>query len=173
MEIRAIRSDEGDAVAELWDRMCRETPDGGPLTADGKRNLARMLGMSAWHRDAFCLVAEQEAEQEHAAQHRTEHNSRLIGFVNGRLSIGDGLLPGVIGEIDSLYVVPDVRHEGVGRKLAEAAISHLRGNGAGVLRYLSCIDAEQAHEFWRSLGFVADMVCLSSYREHDPHTTTG
>ncbi|WP_194922179.1 GNAT family N-acetyltransferase [Catenulispora rubra] len=158
MEIRAIRADEGDEVAELWDRMCRETPDGGPLTPDGKRNLARMLGMSAWHRDAFCLVA----EQQHDAQ---QHDTRLVGFVNGRLSIGDGLLPGVIGEIDSLYVVPEIRHEGVGRKLAEAAIGHLRGQGAGVLRYLSCIDAEQAHEFWRSLGFVADMVCLSNYSD--------
>lgn len=149
MEIRAVREQDGDAVADLWDRMCREVPDGGPLTEEGKRNLARMLAMSAWHRDAFCLVAEAEG--------------RLVGFVNGRLSAGDGLLPGVVGEIDSLYVTPEARCQGLGRQLAEAAISHLCGHGAGVLRYLSCIDAKQAHEFWRSLGFVADMVCMSSY----------
>lgn len=149
MEIRAVREQDGDAVAALWDRMCREVPDGGPLTDAGRQNLARMLAMSAWHRDAFCLVAECEG--------------RIVGFVNGRVSVGDGLLPGVVGEIDSLYVTLEARDEGLGRRLAEAAISHLRGEGAGALRYLSCIDATQAHEFWRSLGFVADMVCLSSY----------
>jgi hypothetical protein len=91
VEIRAIRDDEGDAVADLWDRMCREAPDGGPLTAGGKRNLARMLGMSAWHRDAFCLVAEQgHDDQGRDEKHDEQHDARLVGFVNGRLSTGDG-----------------------------------------------------------------------------------
>ena len=58
-EIRRIIDSEPEAeqTVELWDRMCRETPDGGPLTPRGRQNLKRMLAMQAWHRESFCLVA--------------------------------------------------------------------------------------------------------------------
>jgi GNAT superfamily N-acetyltransferase len=148
MEIRRIRDGEGDAVGQLWDRMCREVPDGGPLTEHGRRNLSRMLDVSAWHRDAFCLVA---VERE------------IVGFVNGRLTVEDGLLPGKSGMIDSLYVVASSRGAGVSRALAEAAVAWLREQGAHTIRYLLCADATDDHGFWRSLGFEPDMVCLSSY----------
>ena len=46
---------------------------------------------------------------------------QVIGFVNGRTGIGDGLLPGVLGEMDSFYVVPEGRDKGISRALAEAA----------------------------------------------------
>jgi GNAT superfamily N-acetyltransferase len=150
MEIRRIRDGEGDAVGHLWDRMCREIPDGGPLTDDGRRRIARMLDVSAFHRDAFCLVAT---------------DGDIIGFVNGRLDVEEGLLPGVLGRIDSLYVVPSRRGEGASKALAKAAIAWLRQQGAHTIRYLSCADATDDHRFWQSLGFVADMVCLSSYQD--------
>jgi GNAT superfamily N-acetyltransferase len=149
MEIRRIRDGEGDAVGQLWDRMCREIPDGGPLTERGLRNLSRMLDVSAWHRDAFCLVAVAGTE--------------IVGFVNGRVDVEDGLLPGAGGRIDSLYVLPALRGKGVSRELAEAAITWLADRGGGSIRYLSCADATEDHEFWRSLGFEPDMVCLSRY----------
>ena len=58
-EIRRIIDVEHEAeqTVELWDRMCRETPDGGPLSRVGRANLKRMLAMQAWHRESFCLVA--------------------------------------------------------------------------------------------------------------------
>lgn len=148
MEIRRVHDGEGTAVAHLWDRMCREVPDDGPLTERGRRNLSRMLDVSAWHRDAFCLVA---------------CDGDIIGFVNGRIDVEDGLLPGQCGQIDSLYVLPAWRGKGISSALAVAAIEWLRERGAHTIRYLSCVDAEADHEFWRSLGFEADMVCLSSY----------
>src|SRR5882757_3263620 len=127
MEIRRIHQSEGDTVGDLWDRMCREAEDGGPLSERGHRNLSRMLAMSAWHRDAFCLVAVDGVQ--------------VIGFVNGRTGVGDGLLPGVGGEIDSLYVVPEERDRGISRALAEGAVGWLREEGAHTIRYLSCVDA--------------------------------
>ncbi|CAM4522990.1 N-acetyltransferase domain-containing protein [Nocardia ninae] len=151
MEIRRIHESEGDTVGGLWDRMCREIEDGGPLTEHGRRNLSRMLAMCAWHRDAFCLVA--------------VDGGRIIGFVNGCTDIGDGLLPGLSGEVDSLYVVPEERGKGVSRALAEAAVSWLRDRGAATVRYLSCADAHDDHKFWKELGFEPDMVCLSLYRD--------
>lgn len=151
MEIRGIRQSEGDAVGELWDRMCRESEDGAPLTEQGRRNLSRMLAMSAWHRDAFCLVA--------------VDGVLITGFVNGRVSAGDGLLPGLAGEIDSLYVVPERRGRGISRALAEGAVTLLRERGAHTIRYLSCAGAQDDHQFWQGLGFELDMVCLSLYRD--------
>lgn len=151
MKIRRIHESEGDAVGGLWDRMCRETEDGGPLTERGRWNLSRMLAMSARHRDAFCLVAVDEG--------------RIVGFVNGRLGDGDGLLPCLSGEIESLYVVPERRGTGGGRALAEAAVNRLRDQDAHTIRYLSCAGAGNDHRFWQGLGFEPDMVCLSLYRD--------
>ena len=151
MEIRRVRDGEGEIVGRLWDRMCQEVPDGGPLTALGRRNLSRMLDIAAWHRDAFCLVA--------------VDGGQIVGFVNGRLDLEDGLLPGQAGVIDSLYVVTSLRGDGVSRSLAEAAVAWLWELGAHTIRYLSCVDALEDHGFWRSLGFEADMVCLSRYRD--------
>ncbi|WP_378732889.1 GNAT family N-acetyltransferase [Nocardia brasiliensis] len=149
MEVRRIRRGEGDVVGGLWDRMCREIVDGGPLTERGRADLSRMLDMGAWHRDSFCLVA--------------VGNSQIVGFANGRVDIGDGLLPGISGEIDSLYVLPEHRGAGISRALAESAIGWLRERGADPIRYLSCAEAHDDHRFWASLGFEADMVCLSLY----------
>ncbi|MEV0386592.1 GNAT family N-acetyltransferase [Nonomuraea sp. NPDC050643] len=151
MEIRRIREGEGETVCGLWDRMCAETPGGGPLSDEGRRDLARMLSMSAWHRDAFCLVAEADDE--------------LVGFVKGRLGGGDGLLPGLVGEIDSLYALPRERGEGVPRALAEAAVGWLLGQGARTVRHLSDRAATADHDFWQAIGFEADLVCLSLYRD--------
>jgi GNAT superfamily N-acetyltransferase len=150
VEIRRIHDSEGEAVGGLWDRMCREIEDGGPLTEQGRRNLSRMLAMSAWHRDAFCLVAVE--------------NGRIVGFVNGRTSDEDGLLPCLTGEIDSLYVVPERRGKGISRSLAEAAVGWLRDRDVHTIQYLSCADAHDDHRFWQALGFEPDMVCLSLYR---------
>ncbi|HXA59278.1 MAG TPA: GNAT family N-acetyltransferase [Streptosporangiaceae bacterium] len=85
--------------------------------------------------------------------------------MNGSVSIGTGLLPGLAGDIDSLYVVPEQRGEGNSRALAEAAVKRLRDRGAQTIRYLSCADAGDDHRFWQGLGFKPDMVCLSLYRD--------
>ncbi|HEX6357576.1 GNAT family N-acetyltransferase [Actinophytocola sp.] len=149
MEIRRIHDGEGEVAGHLWDRMCREVPDGGPLTEEGRRRLSRMLDIAAWHRNAFCLVAVDGKE--------------LVGFVNGRVDDEDGLLPGQEGRIDSLYVVPPLRGKGVSRALAEAAVAWLRARGAHTIRCLSCAGATEDHGFWQTLGFEPDMVVLSNY----------
>ena len=157
MEIRRIRDGEGDAVGHLWDRMCQEVPDGGPLTDEGRRRISRMLDMAAWHRDAFCLVAADEGLD--------GVGGGIVGFVNGRIDVEEGLLPGALGRIDSLHVVQSRRGEGTSKALATAAVAWLRQRGAHTIRYESCADAADDHRFWQSLGFVADMVCLSSYQD--------
>jgi ribosomal protein S18 acetylase RimI-like enzyme len=151
-EIRRITVPEAAAVAELWDRMCREVPDGGPLTVAGRQNIQRMLAICAWHHSAFCLVA--------------VDGDRLVGFVMGRLDPGDGLLPSVAGQIEELYVPAESAADGsLARQLVEAAIGTLRERGArGTIYHLTAAD-DPDHEPFAGLGFDADMVRLSLYRE--------
>jgi GNAT superfamily N-acetyltransferase len=149
IEIRRIAEPEGDPVAALWDEMCRSTPDGGPLTPRGRANIARWLGMSAWHHHAFCLVA--------------VDGDAIVGFINGRTDIEDGLLPGVVGRLESVYVTLSARGQGLTRRLAEAGVAWLRAHGAGTIRTNICIDNAEAHQLWVDLGFEKDMVCLSLY----------
>jgi GNAT superfamily N-acetyltransferase len=152
VEIRRIRDVEGDLVAGLWSDMNSAVEDGAPLSEVGRRNIALMLQASAWHLRAFCLVAVDDG--------------RIVGFVNGTLDAGDGLLPGAAGEIDALYVVPGARGRGLSRRLAEAALAWLRERGAGrTVRMLVCAQDEEAIGFWSSLGFEPDMTVLSLYAD--------
>jgi hypothetical protein len=107
-EIRRIREHEAATVTELWDRMCRETPDGGPLSARGRCSIERMLAILSWHRDTFCLAAADDDE--------------ITGFVLGRVDDGGGLLPCRVGEVQETYA----RDGRVRRRLVETAIARLR-----------------------------------------------
>jgi ribosomal protein S18 acetylase RimI-like enzyme len=192
-EIRRIADADAEAeqAVELWDRMCRETPDGGPLRPAGRANLKRMLAMLAWHRGSFCLVAVERAPAprrapsappsapaERAAPAERPPASepagpagpdadagRIVGFVTGRVDSGDGLLPGAAGEIESWYVVPEHPDAAaLRRRLLEAAIAHLRAGGVEwVIRTELDRDDRAEQAFLEGLGFEADMVTMSLY----------
>ncbi|MET0418936.1 MAG: hypothetical protein ABW022_23215 [Actinoplanes sp.] len=147
VEIRRIREAEAETVVELWDRMCAETPDGGPLTEAGRGHLSRMLAVTAWHRTAFCLVAVVGGE--------------VAGFGLGRVDTGDGLLPDARGEVQEVYApgAPEVR-----ARLAAAVIARLREMGVSTLRTQVAADEPAEREFWAGQGFEADLLVMSSYR---------
>jgi hypothetical protein len=48
-EIRRIREGGGETVAALWDEQAHTEPGGAQLPTRGRRNIARMLDMAAWH----------------------------------------------------------------------------------------------------------------------------
>jgi GNAT superfamily N-acetyltransferase len=148
VEISRIEADEAEAVTQVWDEMARATPDGGPLTPQGARNITRMLRAAAAHPEVFCLVA--------------RDGSRIVGFAVGQLT-RDPLLPGIGGEVHELYVVPDARGEGTSRRLAEAAVTRLRHLGAGIVWKHVCVDDRDAHAFWATLGFAGDTTRFALY----------
>ena len=163
-EIRRINDDDGEAerVVQLWDRSCREDPDGGPLSAQGQRNLKRMLAMLAWHRDSFCLVA--EAAEQGGEQSRGQG---IVGYVLGQIDTGDGLLPGAVGLINEMYVMPEAPNaEQIRLRLLEAAVAKLRADGAKwAIRSTMDANDEGTRRLFERLGFTADMVTLSRYPE--------
>jgi len=149
-EIRRIREADAEAVVELWDRMVREVPDGGPLTEAGRRHLGRMLAITAWHRETFCLVAVEGDE--------------VLGFGLGRVDIGDGLLPEAVGEIQELSVAPGTPDAAALKvRLAEAVIARLRALGTTTMRKTLAADEPAEQRFWADRGFEADMVVMSAY----------
>lgn len=72
-------------------------------------------------------------------------------------------LPGLVGNIDVLYVTPPTRGGGTSSALARAAIAELRARGAGVIHNLVCIEDDEAQAFWQSMVSSATVVCLSPY----------
>jgi hypothetical protein len=184
-EIRRIIDVDGEAeqTVELWDRMCRETPDGGPLRPVGRANLKRMLAMQAWHRESFCLVAVEPPDEPPAAwtpaawtpadqtpagatpADRTPAGDVVVGFVTGHVAAGDGLLPGAVGELNERYVVPGHPDAGaLRRRLVEAAVTELRRGGAGwVVRAQLDKDDHAERAFLEGFGFEADMITMSLY----------
>jgi ribosomal protein S18 acetylase RimI-like enzyme len=55
--------------------------------------------------------------------------------------------------LEELYVVPDVRGQGLGRALMEAAIEHARGEGAGYMDLGTAETDTAARALYESLGF--------------------
>lgn len=151
MKVRKIDDGEGEIVASLWDEQARADADGAPLSARGRRNIARMLDMCAWHERQVCLVAEDDG--------------RIVGFACAYVDAGAGLLPGLLGEIEALYVTPQARGRGTSGALAQAIVEKLSERGAGTIRNLLCIEDQEAHSFWEAQGFERDMVCMSLYQE--------
>ncbi|HEX2313166.1 MAG TPA: GNAT family N-acetyltransferase [Thermomonospora sp.] len=150
-EIRRIRDGEGETVAALWSRMGAEIPDGGPLSPEGFRNIARMLDVSAWHRDTATLVAVEDGV--------------IVGFISYRVDDEDGLLPCPGGELNELYVLPEHRGRGLRGALADAAVADLRERGAVVLSAPGPADDPGFRAFWEARGFEADVIVLSRYPE--------
>ncbi len=151
-EIRRIRDGEGEIVAALWDEQARTEPDGAPLSVRGRRNIARMLDIACWHERQLCLVAVEDG--------------RIVGFVCASIDAGTGLLPGLTGEIDGLYVTSRARGAGISAALAREMVAELRSRGASTIHNLVCIENEQAQAFWQAQGFERDMVCMSLYERN-------
>ena len=129
MEIRRIREDEGEAVAALWQELA-----GGVLTPERQARIARMLSITAFHRDSATLVAVE--------------GDRVTGLVLARVDVGDGLLMGAVGRIEERWPLDDQR-------LVDAAVAHLRAAGVHAIH----VDADPEDEaFWRGRGWAAETI---------------
>ena len=90
---------------------------------------------------------------------------RVVGFAHAELGRDEA------GYILRLYVHPDYRHRGVGRRLLERARDDLFDHGAERINAMVLAANEPGNEFYRSFGFekvAAGETTIGgeSYREH-------
>mgnify|MGYP001143178690 FL=1 len=113
-QIRKMRLTEAAQVLELWNENCLEAAQRS-LSADESTSVLIALGQYAAHPQAFCLVA--------------EVNGELAGFLTSHLS-SHPILEGLVGEIEELFVQPQVRRSDIGSALVREAVNLLRQQGA-------------------------------------------
>jgi GNAT superfamily N-acetyltransferase len=131
MVIRPAREDDVAELAELAGHL------GYPVGEDAMRE--RMARISA-HPDYHTLVAEREGRV-----------IAMAGLMRGMTHHRDGTYARLI----ALVVNPDARGGGVGARMMEACEAWARQVGAGSLHLTTASHREDAHRFYRGLGYEA------------------
>jgi ribosomal protein S18 acetylase RimI-like enzyme len=57
------------------------------------------------------------------------------------------------GELDSMFIEPDCRRMGLGRRMAESALEWLKTKEAKPIILTVMVGNDEAERFWKSLGF--------------------
>lgn len=84
-----------------------------------------------------------------------DHRGRIVGFCTIRPSNDDGAEPRT-AEMPTLYVRPDLWHQGLGRTLCRAGVQRARDRGFDQLTLWVLEMNRRARDFYETFGFVAD-----------------
>lgn len=129
----------------------------GPAASE---NVLHHLRLCASHPNSLCLVAEDA------------HSVAPAGFVTALISTHP-TLPGMLGEIEELYVRAPARRSGVGTTLVRHAIAAMRDRSVGLVRTRVDLDSRDALGFWKTVGWDHDFAVFSLYlTEELPGTPT-
>ena len=101
----------------------------------------------ATHPTTACLVAEADGE--------------LVGFVVAELE--QGLLPGLLGRVAELFVVPHVREGELVAALVEGAVGWLQERGAGVVHWEVPEDDPSRLALADALGWQREAIRFATY----------
>jgi ribosomal protein S18 acetylase RimI-like enzyme len=104
-QIRPMEEHDAERVRDLWLHMCAEA--GTPLPETSAQLILTNLRQYANHQLVHCFVAEEQ------------HN--LIGFVTCSVT-GHPVMPGLAGEIEELYVLPDTQKHEIQADLVRQAV---------------------------------------------------
>lgn len=139
-----------------------------PEAPDQPDVVALIRALDAFHSDLY------PAESNHfldLAAMKVPHVSFIVARLDGR-AVGCGALlrdPRGFGEIKRMYVLPEVRGHGLGRKLLEHLIALADGEGIRTLRLETGIHNREALGLYRALGFI-ERGPFGDYAE-DPNST--
>jgi len=157
MEIRRALADDALGVATVHVRSWQGAYRGllpdvylDQLDVDARRaGWAAMIAEADWPRTGTLVAA--------------EANGNVVGFAHVGPARDEDLDPLVVGELASIYLLPQVWGSGVGRRLMLAAVNVLRdaGFGAAILWVLDGNDrAQRFYEIggWQLDGAAKDIV---------------
>ena len=89
--------------------------------------------------------------------------SELCGYLLGRRQPANPLRPGVlVVDLESMFVLPERRSVGVGRRLVEAFKTWAVRSRADLLTVTAYADNSRALQFYRTVGFVEHKVTMES-----------
>lgn len=138
VDVERAEMDEADRIADLWvDLAASQREHGSHIAAAANRNCAREAAARHVVTDSL-LVARRE---------------EIVGFVS--FSVETGAYEGDArrGVIENLYVVPDVRGEGIGTALLGVAESRLAERGCDVVALEVLARNDGARRFYEREGY--------------------
>ena len=130
MEIREATPDDAPLIGRLLDAFNREYDDATP----GPEAMAARVAALIEGGDTSVLPVD-------------DAGIALLRFRPALWSTG---LEAYLAE---LYVVPELRDRGIGRRLMEAVFAHARERGADTIDLNTSVDDEQAVALYEKLGF--------------------
>lgn len=166
MMLREATSDDAAAVREVaraaWeadypDILTRETAERGVEEWYESDHLAGRLAGSRTRLFVACEDGEGDERGD---------EGRVVGFAHAELGRDDE------GYLLRLYVHPDYRRRGVGRRLLERARDDLFDHGAARVNAMVLAANEPGNEFYRSFGFekVAESETTVGGETHEEYT---
>ncbi len=149
VRVRAATEADVEAIVELSSMLFQE--DGGRrdpwMNVDWPRQEGAeyYLGHIAGE-DSVCLLA--------------EAGGRAVGFLTGYVREWSSLRPVELAELESMFVMPAYRDEGIGQDLVNEFVAWCRGKGAKRVSVTAYWANEGARRFYRRLGFEPRNVTL-------------
>lgn len=132
----------GDSVKELWLGLAREMFEFEHLTLPSEANAdtyVKSVREDLAEKQGFLLVA--------------KSRSKLVGFIYATISSRPVEITRTIGSINDLYVLPEYRGRGMGRKLMAECLSKLKDAKVEVVYIRVLVENKIAISLYEKLGF--------------------
>ena len=140
--IRKARPTDREALAEMrllmQHHMEASNPNIWRMTEEGRRSITKDIEQMLSDEEGRVLVAEED--------------ETVVGFTYGRVVIRETYTPKTVGHIDTIYVEPAQRRQGIGSGLVRELCRYFREQGVDEVNLRYVLGNEEADEFWRTLG---------------------
>lgn len=146
--IKKLQTTDCDTVVQLWDDGTVEET-GYHLSDETRKRVTANLLQYVDHNEVFAFVA--------------RDGDTIIGYITGWIS-AHPVMAGLSGEIEELYVKSAYRRQGIGTRLIEEALNHLREMAPdSVYRVHVGSDNADVKAFWQQHGWEDDLTVFSLY----------
>ncbi|MEE2786162.1 MAG: GNAT family N-acetyltransferase [Myxococcota bacterium] len=133
----------------------------------------RLYGLEAHSEVTYQALVRRQLRDAHGMVIVAVDGQRIVGYLMG----AEGYRSPVytrrrVGMIYDMFVDPDYRRHGVGRRLVEAAVTTFRAAGLEDIQVNYDPTNEAARAFWSALGFGVLLVeAYRTYGDHDVNVT--